>query len=47
MTLYDSKALTTKDWQEHKEELIAEGWEFLIQKYGVVYLRRLYVKEKS
>lgn len=38
--IYDTKALTITMWVQLQSKLQAEGWEFLKQEHGVVYIRR-------
>lgn len=39
--IYDSKALTLPQWDNQRDQLISDGWEYRGEvKNGVVYLRR-------
>lgn len=38
--LYDSKALRIEAWEQQKEVLISEGWEYNTPYFGVVYIRK-------
>ncbi len=51
---YDTKALELKDWQEQKEDLLAEGWEVLKEEprpmpagCAAIYLRRPFEEKQD